>query len=275
MNFGTRHFHSLLLAVVLAGWCVYACAAATPDQLLAEMYRFDISCTGSKADPEKKVCSQQRKRAYLEFLKEYSGKDILEKVQAEGKKSKERMKTLEKIEGLKDIPEKQLERIDSLAEKVQAGDTAAATEIENIGPDALPAMLALSREHGPEASKLARELIPVLERQLDERLDPVFSGSGAAEISAPARDAAVMREERYQRVMKRLALALEGPERPKPPAMVYAYMFGLGFIPFLVGMIASVASLGRFDVKTFALLMACYLAYAGVYAFFMFVAPYT
>jgi hypothetical protein len=265
-----KRFVRPLLFALLACAALFARQAwagpASPEQLLHNMYRFDISCRALQADPDKKVCGDQRTKAYLEFLEYYSDKKYKALIKDEAKQSKERLKKLEALKNTKSIPESKLKRIKSLAQKVQDGDAAAAHELQAMGLDAAPALVALRSARGVLPSKLAQQTL--------DAVTDGYHGEAGPDLSASMRDAAMQREEQYQFTLKRIALVLQGPERPTPAWLVYAYMFGLGFIPFAAGLAASVICLGRFDAKTFALLFVCYLAYALPYAWFMFRAPF-
>lgn len=259
-------FPALLACAVLCARSAHA--APAPEILLERIYRFDIACTASPADPDKKICSQQKSRAFAEFMEAYADAKHKDLIKSEIELSKVRAAKLEALKKLAPLSAAGLKRLDALAMAVQDGDPAAARELSAAGADALPALLKLETARGVLPSATAIETLAGIENSLD------MSDAALARLSAPARDALLTREQNYQRTLKRIVLVQQGAQRIRPPWFVFAYMFGIGFIPFAAGLAACVICLGRFDARAFALLLACYLAYAGTYAWFMFRAPF-
>ncbi|MCP4710178.1 MAG: hypothetical protein GY869_16265 [Planctomycetes bacterium] len=214
--------------------------------------------------------SLEHRTAFTSLIGESDKQTALRLVEAEQDISKGRLKMIEEMilsAPATDPAKKQL--LAELSNQAQQGDTAALEQLRSAGTSAIPVLIQLKNERLILPSVEIRNLLAELEQQADGLLE-----SQSSLLDADTLEALAQRERNYGEILKRAVIALEGVRRPKPHWLPFIYMYGLGFIPFLFGIIASVVYYQGFKPKILALIAGSYIFYVCFIGFFQFFAPW-
>ena len=240
------------------------------SQHFNRLRKFDISCRFIDERFKKKEVSLEHRAAFTSLIRESDKQTTLFLVESEQGLSKARLKMIEEMllsAAPTDPPKKSLWA--ELSVKAQQEDAAALEQLRSAGPSAIPALIQLKNERLSLPSAEIINLLADLEQQADVLL----------EIQSPLLDADTLealglRERNYGEILKRAVIALEGSRRPLPHWLPFIYMYGLGFIPFLFGIIASVVYYQGFKPKIMVFIAGSYIFYVCFIGFFQFFAPW-
>lgn len=215
----------------------------------------------------KKSCGTGHSHLFTTILKTADRDAALKYVEEEKAKSKLLLETLEKMAAA--APAATAAVPMSVIERAQRGDTKSLAAIRRAGPAVIPVILKFSDREGVLPSKQLQAVLADIEAKGDARI-----ASGGAGLDADALAAFVTREENYTEILKRAIIDLEGTRRPLPHWLPFVYAYVIGFIPFLIGIIASVIYYGKLKAGPMAVITFCYLFYFFLHGFFQFFAPW-
>lgn len=245
-------------------------SAEEPSHYLNRLHKFDISCKFTDERTKKKEVGLEHRASFSALIRECNKEATLQIVEIEKVKTKDRMKMIEELFRTAppaDINTTQL--CEELVAKALQEDTGALEQLKTIGPAAIPALVDLKNNQFALPTPKVVHLLSELEQQADVFLERKSSGLDEETLGDLAQ-----RERNYGEILKRAVLALEGTRRDYPHWLPFVYMYGLGFIPFLFGIIASFIYYGGFRWHAMAIIVGSYLLYVCLIGFFQFFAPW-
>lgn len=264
----TKLIFLVLFLVFAAGSA--ATSANSADSLTERLRRFDISCRMFDERFGKKTCGVEHSETFTRLIGLADKKGTLAFVEEEQKKSKERLKGLEAIAS--SAPPADMEKADEyagLVVKADGGDIGAVEELRAQGPAAIPAILNYRDEPDALPSQQLQSLLAKLEADAEADI-----ASGSPLLDAATLDAIIGREQNYGAILKRAVIALEGTHRDFPHWLPLVYSYGIGFIPFFIGIVASIIYYRGLRARVLALIMFCYFFYIALHGFFQLFAPW-
>lgn len=259
--------------------CASRAAAEGPSVYLERLRKFDISCNIFDEKFQKKETGLEHRRAFTALIGLPDREKTLEALDEEKSASQSRLKKIEAAlesvaaveEEIVAVDEETERRRSELAAKAQNGDAAALSELKSLGPAAIPALLQLKDAKATVPSSAIVELLSRFEVRADEAMETEDPDKG---LSLGTLNALAAREKSYQAILKRAAIALEGPRRPFPHWLPFLYLYGLGFIPFLFGIIASRVYYEGYNPRAAAVIAGSFVFYVCLIGFFQFFAPW-
>ncbi|HOO57646.1 MAG TPA: hypothetical protein PLN69_12550 [bacterium] len=265
--------NKLFLLIIAAVFSTLTAEAETDVLgLMLNLHRFDISCKMFDTENGKKVCGVRHADEFSELMKVEDKAAALAIVEDLQKKSKERLAKLEEMKGsLPEADADEAARLSEVALRAQQGDEKAVEELFKAGYAAIPAILDIGNERevlpAPEVQKILSEI--------ETLADAAIMYEGGNGLNRDVMQRLIEREESYGAILKRAVIGLEGTRRAFPYWLPFVYMYGLGFIPFFAGIIASVIYYRRIRLDVIALVMGSYLFYFCLHGYFQFIAPWS
>jgi len=245
-------------------------SAEAPSRYLDRLHKFDISCKFTDERTQKKEVGLEHRASFSAMIRECDKEATLQIVELEKVKTKDRLKMIEDLLHTAppaDINTTQL--CEELVAKALQGDAGALEQLKTIGPAAIPALVDLKHQQFALPTPELLHLLSELEQQADKFLERKSSGLDKETLGDLAQ-----RERNYGEILKRAVIALEGTRRDYPHWLPFVYMYGLGFIPFLFGIIASFIYYGGFRRHAIVIIAGSYLLYVCLIGFFQFFAPW-
>ena len=262
--------YSLFLLLLISAAGRGGVDAERSRQYLESLRRFDISSRFVDERFKKKEVNLAHRAAFTTLIRESDKEAVLRLVESEQGPSRDRLKMIEEmILSAPPVDPTKKRFWAELAVKAQQGDSAALEQLRSAGPSAIPALVQLKDERLILPSAEIIKLLAELEQQAD-----VLMESRSSLLDAETLEALGRRERNYGEILKRAVIALEGARRPRPHWLPFIYMYGLGFIPFLLGIIASGVYYKGFKPRILALIAGSYIFYVCFIGFFQFFAPW-
>ncbi|MBN1845358.1 MAG: hypothetical protein JW810_06710 [Sedimentisphaerales bacterium] len=258
------------LCHLISGQYAGIVSAAESSRYLDRLRKFDISCRFTDERTKKKEVGLEHRAAFSALIRQDDKEATLKIVEREQIKSKDRLKRIE--EWLRTAPaaDNTTTRLcEELVAKALQKDAGALEQLKAIGPAAIPALVDLKQDQFALPTPEVIHLLSQGERQADRLLESNSSGLDAQTLGDLAQ-----RERNYGEILKRAVIALEGTRRDYPHWLPFVYLYGLGFVPFLFGIIASVIYYGGFRWQAMTIIAGSYLFYVCLTGFFQFVAPW-
>jgi hypothetical protein len=245
-------------------------SAEESSRYLDRLHKFDISCRFTDERSQKKEVGLEHRAAFAALIREGDKEATLQIVELEQGKSKDRLKRIEEL--LRTSPPADInttQLCEELIAKALQEDIGALEQLKAIGPAAIPTMVDLKNNQFDLPAPEVIRLLAKLEQQADKLLERKSPGLDAETLGDLAQ-----RERNYGEILKRAVIALEGTRREYPHWLPFVYMYGLGFIPFLFGIIAAFIYYGGFRWRVVAIIAGSYLIYVCLIGFFQFFAPW-
>jgi len=237
---------------------------------LNRLHKFDISGKFADERTRKKEIGLEHRAAFSALIRQRDKQAVLRLVEREQSQSKDRLKMIKNLlDSAQSADENTAKHCEELVAKAQQEDAGALERLKAIGPAAIPALVALKQNQFDLPTTEVVHLLSELERQADLLLERRSSGLDKETLNLLAH-----REKNYGAILKRAVIVLEGTRRDYPPWLPFVYLYGLGFIPFLFGIIACRVYYGGFRGRAMTIIAGSYLLYVCLIGFFQFFAPW-